>query len=100
MRERSPRRSTATVLAAVGCAIGGAGCFVGLSLILASTSGPEGGDPHGYSLIFGALVILLALPFLMTGLLTLLPPRISTWLARVTMVIILAFLGLLLIQLW
>ncbi len=88
------------MVATVCCALGGAGCLFGLAMILSSVSGPEEGDPHGYVRIFGAMVMMLSGPFLLAGLLALLPPRMSRWLSGVALVIILVFLGLLLTQLW
>lgn len=88
------------MVAAICCALGGAGCLYGLFLILSSVSGPAEFDPHGYIRIFGVLVMILSGPFLLAGLLVLLPPVMAKWLSRVTLVIVLVFLGLLLILLW
>lgn len=99
MQERSRWATAGTVVAAVCGVLGGVGCLLGLSLILSSASGPESNDPHGYGAIGGVFVLFLSAPFLLVGLLVLLPPRISTWLSRVTLVLILVFLGLLLTQL-
>ncbi len=88
------------MVAAVCGVLGGAGALLGVGLILSSAAGPESGDPHGYVRIFGAMIMILSGPFLLIGLLALLPPRMSRWLSRVTLVIVLVFLGLLFTQLW
>ncbi|MGI8720801.1 MAG: hypothetical protein ACR2JG_01100 [Geodermatophilaceae bacterium] len=86
MTQPSPWRIAGQVLAWVALAFGFLGALLGLMLLL-SASGP-----HGYTNIFGGLLLIVSIPVLLTGLLAVLPKRAALWLSR-----ILAVLGVLLI---
>ncbi len=86
----SPWRTAGKVLGWVCVALGGLGAIAALVFILPSRG--EGQDPHGYTLIFGVFLLIVSIPFLLTGLMSVLPRRAALWLSRIV-----AVLGVLLI---
>lgn len=86
----SPWRTAGQVLGWLCVAFGGLGVIAALMFILPSRDG--GQDPHGYVVIFGVFLLIVSIPFLLTGLMSVLPTRAALWLSRIV-----AVLGVLLI---
>lgn len=88
MQDRSPWRIVGLALAGISIAVGTVGVLFGLMLL----SGSGGRDQHGYASIFGVFLMIVSIPFLLIGLMSVLPKQAALWLSRAV-----AVLGVLLI---
>lgn len=90
VEDSSPWHIVGRSLGWLSVALGGLGTMLGFAFIMSSRG--EGQDPHGYTGIFGFLLLIVSIPFLLTGLMSVLPKRAALWLSRIA-----AVLGVLLI---
>lgn len=91
MERGQTRTGGGRVVAIVVCVLAGVPFVLGLASVLASVLGDDGGDPHGYALIFGTLLCIVTGVFLLLALPAALPQRWRRVTGAATTTIILVF---------
>jgi len=84
MTRPSPRTSAGRVLNWLLLVLGSLGTLLGLMLLV---SGSGGQDQHGYASIFGGFLLVASIPFVLTGLMSVLPKRAALWVSRISVVL-------------